>query len=156
MEEENYESITIQWIVDRDIDEIMEIEEKSSDSIWTKRKIQKVLKESNCIGHVAKKDSKILGYIIYEIHDSYYEILKLVVDPKCRRQRVATMLVNRLIRRLNEKGRNSILVCIREKNLAGQLFFKKQQFTCTDILKNYYAGTNEPAYLMEIEIEDDN
>jgi len=61
----------------------------------------------------------------------------LAVARSWRRQRVASAIVQRLIRQLSP-AMPEILTQVRETNLPAQLFLKAQGFKATDVLRAFY------------------
>lgn len=53
---------------------------------------------------------------------------------------------------LNE-DRQEILLNIRESNLDGQLFFRKQEFRGRRVVREHYEDTGEDAYIMQFRLD---
>lgn len=144
--------VQIRWIIRRDMVDVLRIEQQSFDRSWTEEDFLCCLRQRNCIGMVAEYDHEIVGFMIYELHKSRLHILNFAVDAEFRRRSIGTQMVLRLVDKLSQQRRNEILLEVRERNLDGQMFFKKQGFRAVTVLRAHYDDTAEDAYLMRLRI----
>jgi ribosomal-protein-alanine N-acetyltransferase len=145
----------IRWLIRRDMDEVLAIENGSFQYPWTEEEFLCCLRQRNCIGTVAESQGKgciVHGFMIYELSKHALRILNFAVSPDCRRQGVGTQMVQRLLDKLDQQRRTTINLEVRETNVAAQLFFSKRGFRAVQVLKNHYGDTNEDAYLMRYRI----
>jgi len=138
----------IRWLIRRDMDEVLAIERASFEFPWTEDEFLACLRQRNCIGTVAELDHEIVGFMIYELHQSMLKILNFSVAPHMRRQGVGRQMVQRLIDKLSQQRRREIVLEVRETNLEAQLFFKDCDFRALQVLRNHYDDTCEDAYYM--------
>ncbi|MEZ6122088.1 MAG: ribosomal protein S18-alanine N-acetyltransferase [Planctomycetaceae bacterium] len=138
----------IRWLIRRDMDEVLSIERGSFEFPWTEEEFLACLRQRNCIGTVAELDHEIVGFMIYELHQSMLRILNFAVAPGVRRQGVGQQMVQRLIDKLSQQRRREIVLEVRETNLSAQLFFAKCGFRALSVLRNHYDDTLEDAYYM--------
>lgn len=138
----------IRWLIRRDMDEVLAIEGSSFEFPWTEEEFLCCLRQRNCIGTVAELDHKIVGFMIYELHQSMLRILNFAVSPDLRRQGVGTQMVQRLVDKLSQQRRREIVLEVRETNLDAQLFFANGGFKALSVLRNHYDDTLEDAYCM--------
>ncbi|MEQ9409104.1 MAG: ribosomal protein S18-alanine N-acetyltransferase [Fuerstiella sp.] len=138
----------IRWLIRRDMDEVLEIERASFEFPWTEEEFLSCLRQRNCIGTVAELDHEIVGFMIYELHQSMLRILNFAVAPNCRKRGVGRQMVQRLIDKLSQQRRREIVLEVRETNLAAQLFFANSGFRALSVLRNHYDDTLEDAYYM--------
>ena len=141
--------VHIRWLVNRDMAEVLDIEEESFEFPWTEEDYTRCLRSRNCIGMVAEYNDEVAGYMIYELAKNKIQLLNLATASKFRRCGVATQMVAKLIGKLSAQRRSRITFEIRETNLPAQLFFRSAGFRATQILKNYYEEMQEDAYLMQ-------
>ena len=137
------------WMIKRDMEEVLEIEEKSFDFPWEESDFISYLRSSIVVGKVAENNESVVGFLIYELHKYQVYILNIAVDPLLRRYGVGSCLIDGLIRKLTLRRRNRIVLNVRETNLSAQLFFRALGFRATAVLRNLYEETREDAYLME-------
>lgn len=147
--------VQIRWMIRRDMPSVLAIEEESFEFPWSEEEFIRVLRQRECIGMVAEVGEEIAGFMIYELHKNRIHILSFAVHPYFRRERVGTVMVEKLVSKLTYQRRERIVLDVREKNVTAQLFFRQLGFRAVRILKSYYDDTDEDAYLMEYRIFDD-
>lgn len=145
--------VQIRWLIRRDMADVLRIEQQSFDHPWSEEDFLCCLRQRNCIGMVAEHEHDIVGFMIYELHKSRLHILNFAVDRDFRRRSVGTQMVLRLIDKLSQQRRHEILLEVRERNLDGQLFFRKLGFRAISILRAHYDDTEEDAYLMRFRLD---
>jgi ribosomal-protein-alanine N-acetyltransferase len=146
--------VQIRWLIRRDMDEVLQIEEESFEFPWTEEEFLCCLRQRNCIGTVVEVDNKIVGFMIYELHKSMLRLLNFAVHPEIRRSGIGTKMVQRLIDKLSQQRRREIVLEIRETNVPGQLFFASMGFRAEFVLRNHYEDTEEDAYYMRYVLGD--
>ena len=141
-------AVQIRWLIRRDMPDVLAIEQFSFEYAWTEEDFLCCLRQRNCIGMVAEREGRIVGFMIYELHKSRLRLLNFAVAPDARRQLVGSQMVRRLIDKLSQQRRHEIILEVRETNLAAQLFFKSMGFMALGVLRDRYDDTTEDAYLM--------
>lgn len=141
-------AVQIRWLIRRDMPEVLAIEQASFEYAWTEEDFLCCLRQRNCIGMVAERDGRIVGFMIYELHKQRLRLLNFAVADSARRSHVGTQMVRRLIDKLSQQRRREIMLEVRETNLAAQLFFKNMGFLALGVLRDRYDDTTEDAYLM--------
>lgn len=141
--------VHIRWMIRRDMPETLEIEGLSFEFPWTEEDFVRCLRQRNCIGMVAEYDERVVGFMIYELRNDQLHVLNFSVRPDVRRRGVGMQMVNKLVGKLSQQRRNRITLEIRETNLAAQMFFKNLGFRAVSVLRDYYDGTVEDAYVMQ-------
>ena len=144
----------IRWLIRRDMDEVLAIERGSFEFPWTEEEFLCCLRQRNCIGTVAEQDHAIVGFMIYELHQSMLRIMNFAVSPDHRRSGVGQQMIQRLIDKLSQQRRREIVLEVRETNVAAQLFFSSCQFRALSVLRNHYDDTSEDAYYMRYSLRD--
>jgi len=142
----------VRWLIRRDMDEVLAIENASFQFPWTEEEFLCCLRQRNCIGTVAETKFNVRGFMIYELSKHALRILNFAVSPDCRCQGVGTQMVQRLLDKLEQQRRTTINLEVRETNVAAQLFFSKRGFRAVQVLRKHYGDTNEDAYLMRYRI----
>jgi ribosomal-protein-alanine N-acetyltransferase len=139
----------IRWMIRRDMPEVLAIESDSFEFPWCENDFLRCLRQRNCIGMVAERDNKVVGFMIYELHKSRLHILNFAVSSRYRRAGVGTQMISKLVGKLSTERRNRILLEVRETNLPAQLFFRSSGFRAVSVLRQFYEDTPEDAYLMQ-------
>ena len=136
----------IRWMIRRDLQEVLEIERASFEIAWDEEEFRCWLRQRSVIGIVAELDSRVVGYMVYELHKNQLKILNLAVHPEARRHGIGRMLVQRLIDKLCLHPRREIVLEVRETNLPAQLFLAACGFRAVTVLKRFFG--EEDAYYM--------
>lgn len=145
--------VQIRWMIRRDMTEVLDIEQQCFEFAWTEDDFLACLRQRNCIGMVAEHQERIVGFMIYELLKSQLHVLNFAVAPWARRQGVGCQMVEKLVGKLAQQRRQEIRLEVREGNLAAQLFFQRQGFVATNVLRGYYEDTAEDAYVMRHVLE---
>lgn len=140
--------VQIRWMIRRDMPEVLDIENHCFEFAWTEEDFLCCLRQRNCIGMVAERQERIIGFMIYELLKHQLHVLNFAVAPWNRRQGVGFQMVDKLVHKLSQQRRHEILLEVRESNLPAQLFFREQGFFATSVLRGYYEDTTEDAYQM--------
>lgn len=144
-------SYHLRWMIRRDMPEVLEIEQFCFDSPWTEDDFLRCLRQRNCICMIAEYgDDQLgvgaLGFMVYELHKSRLELLKLAVHPSVWRRGIGTAILDKLKSKTSHDRRRSLSVVARESNLPCHLFLRSQGFRATRILRGYYEDNDEDAY----------
>jgi ribosomal-protein-alanine N-acetyltransferase len=149
-------NVHIRWMIRRDMAEVLDIEQASFEFPWLEEDFLRCLRQRNCIGMVAEYDERVVGFMVYELHKDQLHVLNFSVRPDVRRRGVGQQMVNKLVGKLSRRGRNRIVLEIRETNLAAQMFFKNLDFKAVSVLRDYYDDTVEDAYVMQYRFEEES
>ncbi|HEX6986793.1 MAG TPA: GNAT family N-acetyltransferase, partial [Planctomycetaceae bacterium] len=88
-------AVQIRWLIRRDMADVLAIERASFEYAWTEEDFLCCLRQRNCIGMVAERDGRIVGFMIYELHKARLRLLNFAVATDARRHRVGTQMVRR-------------------------------------------------------------
>ncbi len=141
--------VYVRWMLERDFAAAAAIERGSSGRAWSEDDFAALVGAQNCVGMVAQYDSGVCGFAVYEISRRGYSILKLAVEPGCRRRGVGRRLIAAIARRLSAPQRRQITFDVGESELAAQLFLRAAGFRAEAILRGYFdRPRREDAYRM--------
>lgn len=138
--------VDITWMIRQNLEEVMEIENLSFPWPWTVDELMSCLRRTSVVGMVAKRADRVVGFMIYELLKSRLHVLNFAVHPEFRRQQVGSQMVDKLIFKLSQQRRTEIVLEVRERNLAAQLFFKRCGFEAEGVIRGHYEDTDEDAY----------
>lgn len=141
--------VHIRWMIRRDMPEVIAIEDESFEFPWLEEDFIRCLRQRNCIGMVAEHDDRVVGFMIYELHNARIHVLNFAVASDYRRRGVGSQMAAKLVAKLSSGRRSRIVLEVRETNLAAQLFFRDSGFRAVSVLRAYYEDTPEDAYLMQ-------
>lgn len=141
--------VHIRWMLARDMDRVMEIEQASFADPWTRGELIEILRGRNTLGIVAEDQrGDVAGFAVYELLPVGILLLNLAVDPVARHRGIGRQIIWRLINKLTGK-RRTLRACVSERNLSAQLFFKQCAFRATAIEHGAYGVPDHDAYRMD-------
>lgn len=141
--------VHIRWMIRRDMERVLEIESGAFEFPWTEEDFASCLCRSNCIGMVAERGEQVLGFMVYELHETRIHLLSFAVSTECHSRGVGSQLLDKMKSKLARQRRTRITLEVRESNVDAQLFFKSQGFRATSVLRDFYDDSPEDAYLMQ-------
>jgi ribosomal-protein-alanine N-acetyltransferase len=117
--------VQIRWMIRRDMPEVMAIEKLNQETFWSEAKFLEHLRNRYCIGMVAEKFGRILGYMVYELHNGKVVLINIAVHPYWRRSRIGTQLLTKLKEKLIKSHRRKKLeAVVRDNNPSAHQFFQ--------------------------------
>lgn len=147
-------TVHIRWMIRDDHPEVLAIERTRFEFPWSEEDFIRCLRQRNCIGQVAERDDRIIGYMVYALHKTRLHILNFAVGQIWNRTGVGRAMANRLISKVTPTRRTHILAEIRETNLSTQKFFLAVGFRAVRVLPDFYDDPpNEDAYLFRYDIK---
>ncbi len=103
---------------------------------------------------VAERDGKILGYIGYWRVVDEGHITNVAVLPECRRQRLASTLLESIIKEAYNDGLILLTLEVRKNNTPAKCLYEKFGFKKLGERKNYYHSPVEDAIIMTLMLGD--
>lgn len=140
----------IRWCIRRDMPDVLDIENASTDYPWSEEDFLRVLRQRNCIGMVAEHGERIVGFIVYELHRDKIVLLNLAVAPDFRRRGVGTQMINKQKGKLTPLRRTGISCVIRERFMAGALFLKSCGFKSV-LVPGHFEDSGDDGYCFGFE-----
>ena len=138
----------IRWMIRRDMEEVLAMEQANYDPPWCEEDFLSALRQRNCIGMVAESpdDSSVgfsvFGAMIYELHTHSLVVSNFCVHPAHRHRGIGTAMVNKLKSKLSSMRRLSVAFVLRESNLSGLMFLKRQGFIATRFIRDRFEKTD--------------
>ena len=142
-------NVHVRWMVRRDFAQVLAIEQACFEFPWTEHDFRRCLQQPNCLGIVAEYVERVVGFAIYETPKSRIHITNIATDPEFQRQNIARQMIQKLVTKMIYQRRQKIMIEIRETNLPALLCFRALGFRVATILKNFYEGQNEDAYVLQ-------
>lgn len=147
------EGVQIRWLIRRDMDEVLKIEDASFALPWRLEDFHSVLRQAKGIGMVAECAGRVVGFMIYLLHKQRLEIMDFAVAPAPRRRGIGAAMVRRMQDKFSFLQRTEITLLCREGNLDALAFFRSQGFRAVGILHDHYDGSGEDAYQMRYRLD---
>ena len=140
------------WMIRRHMPDMLAIERASFEFPWAEHDFIVELSHRNVIGMsavAADDESRMLGFMIYELFRDRLVVRNFAVHPEHRRRGVGTAMVDKLASKLSPHRRDHIELHVRETNLAAQLFFRSRGFRAVSLVCGFYKqDSTEDAYRM--------
>lgn len=135
-------------MIKRDMPAVLEIENLSyADSVWTEEEFSQTLRRRDCIGMVVELDDLIVGFMIYSLQKTSLFLENLAVHPKYRMSKVATAMIDKLKKKLNQPGtrRKKIEMAVVDSNIGAQAFLRAMDFKAVGVAKNFWSNSDGDA-----------
>jgi len=134
--------VFVRWMIARDMPAVLRIEREAFEYPWSEDDFAHCMLRRSTIGMVAESEAEtVVAYLLYELHGKQIDLLNLAVAAPLRRHGIGSQLVAQVLPKLSRGRRSRLVVHVRERNLAAQLFFRSQGFLATDVLRGYYQET---------------
>ena len=138
--------VRVRWMIRRDMPYVMDIESGSFESPWSEEDFIRCLNQKNVIGMSAEYDDQIIGFVLYELSKTRIRLIRVAVDPDCRRRGIGTQIIAKLAGKLSPERRRKIELDVMESNLVGQVFFRECGFLAILTIRGLHS--DEDAYRM--------
>lgn len=132
-----------------DLDTVLEIENLSFASPWSRASFLHELQEnSRAVYLAAREDGRVVGYVgIWIIFDEGH-ITNLAVHPEYRRRGIARLLLRELVSLARQRGVTRLTLEVRRSNHGAQQLYAQEGFVATGVRHRYYRDNNEDALIM--------
>lgn len=141
-------NIVIDFMEDKDIDEVLEISSLSFSLPWSKSSYIQELTNPVAKYFVAKIDNKVVGFIGTWIILDESHITNVAVHPNYRKQGIASILLKELLNYCKNQRCVAYTLEVRSGNIAARLLYEKYNFKQDGIRKGYYEDNKEDAIIM--------
>ncbi len=132
------------------LDEVSDIENLSFSVPWSKKSFEDCLKNPLIDFYVAVTESgSTVGYVLTLTVSPECEILNIAVSPDFRRKGIAEKLLSYVTQKALEKKCDTLMLEVRESNLAARSLYEKLGFYAVGRRKGYYTSPIEDAILMD-------
>ena len=131
-----------------DIPAVLKIEKVSFTAPWYKQDFLNEMYGKNGLSKVAVFEGIIIGYVCVNSHAHESHILNLAVHPDFRRQRVATIMMEKVSGELKKRGCVFTFLKVRVSDIGAQRFYELLGFKVEGTRKKYYDNPDEDALIM--------
>lgn len=119
----------IRWMLRRDMDQVLQIDQSHVWPRWNESEYLRQLRISNVIGVVIDENFvDVAACMVYTLEPDSFSILKIAVRKDVQRRCLGHALISRLIEKLTQQKRTSIVADVPEWMLDPQLFFRAMGF----------------------------
>jgi [ribosomal protein S18]-alanine N-acetyltransferase len=134
----------------RDLNAIEEIERASYHTPWSRSMFAGELAKPSSIslGAFDAETGRLVGYLIISRYVDAWHVMNVAVDPEHRRQRIASMLLERLFEVTAGDGRRGYTLEVRVSNGVAIRLYERAGFKPRGIRRGYYTDNREDALIM--------
>ncbi len=135
-----------------DLDEIMEIENVSFPTPWTRQCYLDLAPLETIFFYVVKDEKAVVGYMLYQAWGEEMELHSIAVSPLRRRLGIARKMIEYMMDDARSRGVKSVFLQVRPSNAAARSLYTKFGFNVIGIRKKYYRDNFEDALVMKLDI----
>lgn len=141
--------ITVRRMILDDIDRIVEIENISFHTPWTRENFLFELTENRCAVYmVGEVDGNVAGYGgMWKMVDEGH-ITNIAVDPMYRGMGVGDAILSTMVKYARENGITAMTLEVRTQNKPARSLYSKHGFKDEAIRKGYYTNPDDDAIIM--------
>ena len=150
------ETVEIQEMTEPDLEEVLQIEQVSFPTPWSRRLFERELSMPLARSFVAQRAHRkeILGYLCFWLVIPEAHILNLAVHPKHRNQGVGNLLLNYGVDYCRGSGVQVVTLEVRRSNYKAISLYRNFHFQAQGIRRRYYTDSGEDAVVMGLYLED--
>lgn len=135
----------IRKFLENDFETIYKLGDEISNNFSKTNNLKEILEDKYTKILVYERENKVIGFLMYTELPETIDILDIIVKKECRKQNIASCLLDYLISDLKESVK-MITLEVRKSNEAAIHLYNKFDFKVFNTRKNYYD--TEDAYLM--------
>lgn len=140
--------VHIRWMIPADPPALALIDEDAFANSWKAADIKAALRPRSVWGMVGEIGDTPVSYMLYGLNPNHFQIIRMAVDVKYRRQGIGYQMIQKLIGKLAPNRKVAIAINVRERNLTAQKFFRTCRFKATGVQREFFKDTGEDAYHM--------
>ena len=137
----------------KDIDRVLEIEQESFPSPWSRKAFENELHKPVSIFLVAQVGNDIAGYIIAFHYAESSHIVNIAVAPEYRRHGIGKKLLERAIQEAKKDNLNYVFLEVRASSLPAQRLYELMGFKPIKRIRNYYSREHEDAIVYALNLK---
>ena len=130
-----------------DLPQVIAIERRSFPTPWSLAMFVLELSKPSGVCLSARRDGRMVGYVVCSRYDTVWHIMNVAVDPGERRTGVATSLLTALLERVGD-SRARFTLEVRQSNAAAIALYERFGFRTAGLRRRYYQDNGEDALIM--------
>ena len=139
-------ALDIRRLTYADLPQVIAIERRAFPTPWSLAMFVLELSKPGGECLAVRRDGTLTGYVICSRYEDAWHIMNVAVDPRERRQGIATALLDELIGRLGEDARMTLEV--RPSNAGAIALYERFGFLGAGTRRRYYQDNGEDALIM--------
>ncbi|XJZ27592.1 ribosomal protein S18-alanine N-acetyltransferase [Bacillota bacterium Lsc_1132] len=147
------ESIVFRFMREEDIDQVVEIEQASFTTPWSREAFNNEMKHNKfAVYIVIEQSSRLIGYCGVWIVADEAHVTNVAILPEYRGKKLGEALMRNLMSVARDRGAKSMTLEVRMTNYIAQSLYRKLGFRDGAIRKNYYTDNQEDALIMWVRL----
>lgn len=135
--------LNLRWMIELDLDRIIEIEAACFDVPWTKKQLMRLLRDRTIIGHVAEdRRERIHGFFVWQLQNEQLELINFAVDPASRRRGVGTLMLAKFHSKVCGSDKPCGSAVVRERNMPMHMLLRSCGWRATTVLRDFYGDSD--------------
>ncbi len=130
-----------------DLPVMLELERASFADPWSERMMNDLLDLPVCRALAARREGRLLGFLLALVIPPEGEIADLCVAPEARGQGIGTALLEALT---GDSACTEFFLEVRTSNTPARRLYEKLGFCAVGVRKNYYEKPREDALVMKL------
>ena len=130
-----------------DLPQVIAIERRAFPTPWSLAMFVLELSKPSGVCLAARRDGRMVGYVVCSRYDTVWHIMNVAVDPDERRTGVATALLGELLQRVGDAQARFTLE-VRESNAVAIALYHRFGFRTAGMRRRYYQDNGEDAFIM--------
>ena len=144
---------TLRDMTAADLKLVVALERKIFPDAWPESAFQEILEDDDWSAVVAEYEGKIIGYAFFLIVLNESHLANIAVVEPFRRKSVAKHLLEHILRVVQEKKCEIILLEVRVSNREARAFYGRFGFKELYRRKKYYRDPGEDALVMALALD---
>lgn len=140
--------VRIREMTESDLADVVRLERKIFPDPWPLSAFAELVSSENPGIIVGESNGDIVGYASYYVVENESHLTNIAVDPEHRRKSVAKRLLQNILRIVQERGCDRILLEVRPSNVGAIAFYEKHGFRLLYRKPSYYRRPIEDAQIM--------
>jgi len=132
-----------------DLPQVIAVERRAFPTPWSLAMFVLELSKPSGVRLAAARDGTVVGHLICSRYDTVWHLMNIAVDPRLRRQGIASALLNALLERIDDGSCSAQLTLeVRPTNLAAIALYERFGFRSAGTRPRYYQDNGEDALIM--------
>jgi ribosomal-protein-alanine N-acetyltransferase len=138
------EPVEIRRLAYSDLPQVIAIERRSFPTPWSLAMFVLELSKPSSVCLAATRRDELVGYLVCSRYDRVWHLMNVAVDPDCRRERVASALIEELL----ERTGGQYTLEVRQSNQGAIALYECFGFRAAGTRRRYYQDNGEDALIM--------
>jgi ribosomal-protein-alanine N-acetyltransferase len=132
-----------------DLPQVIAVERRAFPTPWSLAMFVLELSKPSGVCLSAVRDGTVIGHLICSRYDTVWHLMNIAVDPRLRRQGIATALLNALLERIDDgSGSVQLTLEVRPTNHPAIALYERFGFRSAGTRPRYYQDNGEDALIM--------